>query len=1296
MSSPFDKIEAIFEAAVALETEAQRADYLSRSCPDPELRREVESLLASHETPDRIFLEEAPTMASPAPESVGTLVGRYKLLEQIGEGGCGVVYVAEQTEPVRRRVALKVIKLGMDTRAVVARFEAERQALAMMDHPNIAKVLDAGATENGFSLDQESPAQDAPESKVEGVALRQPGLSQRDRPCHGPHHRAHPGEGRLSARSWNGIGAGRPYFVMELVRGVPITEYCDNNRLSTQERLELFIPVCHAIQHAHQKGIIHRDIKPSNILVTLHDGVPVPKVIDFGIAKATEGRLTDATVYTQLHQFIGTPAYMSPEQAEMSGLDIDTRSDIYSLGVLLYELLVGAPPFDGKELVSMGIEAMRKTIRQTEPVRPSTRLSKTLAGAGVRRLKSGSTDTRGSEEDVRASSRRLLRLKETISQLQGDLDWIVMKCLEKDRARRYETANGLAADIERHLQCEPVTARPPSAAYRFRKTLRRNKLVFMAAAAVAAALMIGAAVSTWQAIRATRAEREQNSLREVAVQALESETAQRKIAEIEHERADAQALKAVENQRRSQRLLYAADMNLAQQSFKQNNLGRARSLLDRHRPQPGEEDLRGWEWRYLWQLTRSSALVTLTNKPTMGFSVSFSPDGKHLAAGWAEGSGNPQVDLWDVPSRRLVRSWEDRGNPSPGHPNYQGRAVFSPVRNLLAATTAYKTLSLYDLDSGRESILWQAPEEGWWSVRDLSFSRDGSKLAIYAGSSPNRGAAVWVVHVSSGKIQKRYPTVCPISWWLGAAQLSPDGQRLYLSRSEPSNNGYRIQCLDLESDRELWQTELQTDDALGTLAVSPDGRVLASGSGYGDRSIRLWEASTGRFVRQLEGHNARICGLAFSEDGRHLTSASADQTLRIWDTDTWTETRVRFGHNAPVFDVAISQSAGLVASAAMNGDLMLWNTDEQNRASGYIGLPKGTGNDRFVPLDHSRVLLLPQDHSPQIIDLKRNSAPVPLPELGPSTHVLDYSGSNLLFTWNGTNQILVRELQGADFVLLGEITVEPGRRPGAFAYNPASQLLAWTESSSPNSVYLATLTAPGRRIELKSNAGEVVSMFFSEDRNHLAARTLDGKTQGARVWNVETGQIVVSVNEWITAATFAAGGRALFMSLQAGNDTLFFDLNHPNPPPRRLKGKYPCWTLAVTPDGRLVAGNTLGGEVRLWDAATGDLVDSIHGHKSAVNSSAFSPDGQRMISTSGTAKETVRLWDVGTRQELLTLDGVAGRGYWTADGDVILVGGPQPDAGGILAGEGLQAWAAPSWEEITAAEAQNNAEDRQP
>jgi eukaryotic-like serine/threonine-protein kinase len=480
MIEPPSREVLVFNAALRLPAN-ERAGYLSETCLDAELHTRVAALLRAHveagaflqEPLDRSVAGSAAPLSresngdtsqlEPPGERCGDYVGRYKLLQQIGEGGCGVVYMAEQEKPVRRRVALKVIKLGMDTRQVIARFEAERQALAMMDHPNIAQVFDAGATE-----------------------------------------------------------AGRPYFVMELVRGVKITAFCDENKLSAQERLRLFIQICHAIQHAHQKGVIHRDIKPTNILVPVNDGVPVPKVIDFGIAKATQGKLTDQTLFTAFEQFIGTPAYMSPEQAVMTNVEVDTRSDIYSLGVLLYELLTGQTPFAQKDLLSSGLDEMRRTIRGKDPVRPSTRLKTMLA-----------------RDLATVAKNRASHSPQLIHLVRGDLDWIVMKCLQKDRARRYESANGLAMDIERHLRHQPVLARRDTQAYRMAKFVRRHRAAVIFAGLIFVALVAGLTGTLTQARRATQHARLEETQRRRADEAARAAKQQRDFALRQLSRAEA-------------------------------------------------------------------------------------------------------------------------------------------------------------------------------------------------------------------------------------------------------------------------------------------------------------------------------------------------------------------------------------------------------------------------------------------------------------------------------------------------------------------------------------------------------------------------------------------------------------------------------------------------------------------------------------------------------------------------------------------------------------------------------------
>jgi serine/threonine protein kinase len=534
MTRPTPDAKSVFGRAAEIPSPAERAAFLDHACAGhPAVRAEVDTLLKAFGNAGAFMAEpaapgsETASYHTPITEGEGTAIGPYTLREQIGEGGMGLVFVAEQTHPVRRKVALKVIKPGMDSRQVIARFEAERQALALMDHPNIAKVLDAGTTD-----------------------------------------------------------AGRPYFVMELVKGVPITEWCDANHLTPKDRLGLFVQVCQAVQHAHQKGVIHRDLKPSNVLVTSHDGVPVPKVIDFGVAKAVGQSLTEKTIYTRFAQMIGTPLYMSPEQAEMSGLDVDTRSDVYALGVLLYELLTGTTPFDGERFRKAAYDEIRRIIKEEEPPRPSTRL--TSLGATLTAVSA----KRGTDPGKLAGV------------VRGELDWIVMRCLEKDRTRRYDGAATLAKDVQRYLTGDAVEACPPTLGYRLRKAYRRNKAAVLVGGAFAAVLLTAVIVSVTFGVSATRAGKVAESARQDAND--QRDIAMRAGAEASAERDKTNAALGVvqTEQDRTRRLLYASHISHASMAFAEGRGGPLIRQLDEATPRPGEPDMRNWEWHFLDRQTR--------------------------------------------------------------------------------------------------------------------------------------------------------------------------------------------------------------------------------------------------------------------------------------------------------------------------------------------------------------------------------------------------------------------------------------------------------------------------------------------------------------------------------------------------------------------------------------------------------------------------------------------------------------------------------------------------------------------
>jgi WD40 repeat protein/serine/threonine protein kinase len=1102
MSTNQSSEETILEQALTFATAEERNAYLQGACRgNAALRARVESLIQAHQAAGGFLrekrMETDPTVQLPTSSEaeVGSVIGHYKLLQKIGEGGCGLVYMAEQHEPVRRRVALKIIKLGMDTKQVIARFEAERQALALMEHPNIARVFDAGATSTG-----------------------------------------------------------RPYFVMELVRGVKITDYCDQKNLSTSERLKLFIQVCQAIQHAHQKGIIHRDIKPSNILVTVNDGVAVPKVIDFGIAKATAGQqLTNQTIFTAFEQFIGTPAYMSPEQAELTSVDIDTRSDIYSLGVLLYELLTGKTPFDPNELMAAGLDEMRRTIRDKEPPRPSTRLG-TLPG----------------EELSTTAQRRSLDAPKLISLLRGDLDWIAMKCLEKDRSRRYETANGLAMDIQRHLNQEPVVARPPSAGYRFQKLVRRNKLAFAAAAGIAGALLAGSIVSTTQAIRARRAELAAKAEKEHVLRAEGVAVRESELANEQRARADASAQAARQS-------LYEADMILAIQAIDQSNLGLARELLDKHRPGGHEPDLRGWEWRYAWGRGQSDELGVMVTKSGLKMRLALSHDGRLLSA--AESiQATAAVYLWELPSGPLLAVPETN--------DANGSVSFSPDGKLLAFSTRNHGIKLWDVEARRELTNFPGVfGNGWFSV--LQFSPDGRCLAA---SRDKPEVVVW--DIPSKTVSHRLTD--GLSDFVSSLAFSPDSTTLATGGFD---NAVRI--WSLAEEKPITPPLRGHRAAPFSLAFSPDGKILASASW--DHTIRIWDTVAQRLIKELTNHyhTGIVTSVTFSPDQKYLASSSNDSSIRLWDTARWEEAGILRGSPNEIWSIAYLPDGQTLVSGGKDGAIRTWSAVPKVREPEVLERTPGavawgvTGSILYGALTNGTITFW--DAS-----TLRQRAQYRWPEEDRTNSIArDFSASGKLAWVNSQGEVVVWDLNsarqlarmawgqsGAKF-----LKISPDEKLLVGGSGEARCLRVWDlQSGRP----IATLpkseeSDPAVR---GSNVNQVDVVSFSTDSRLFAYGNWNGTVE---VWDLYGKERVANWpvhHEPVTGLAFMPDGKRI-VSASYDATAKLWDIATGADVKSFARALYSFEALAVAPDGQRVAASTSDGVIKIWNATTRQEVATL-------------------------------------------------------------------------------------------------------
>jgi eukaryotic-like serine/threonine-protein kinase len=1097
--------EAIFNAIRLQDAPEARRAYLDEVCGgDQAVRARVEALLRVHDA-ERSFLATpagAPsaTVDLPHCEVAGVVIGPYKLIEQIGEGGMGTVWMAQQHEPVRRVVALKLIKAGMDSKQVIARFEAERQALALMDHANIAHVLDGGTSDGG-----------------------------------------------------------RPYFVMDLVKGVPITRYCDEQHLTPHKRLELFIPVCQAVQHAHQKGVIHRDLKPSNVLVALYDGKPVPKVIDFGVAKAAGQSLTEKTLATGFGAIVGTLEYMSPEQAEINQLDVDTRSDIYSLGVLLYELLTGATPFSRKELEKAGMLEMLRLIREQDPSKPSTKLS---TAEGLPMLAAN----RGTEPA------KLMKL------LRGELDWIVMKALEKDRSRRYETANGFAADVRRYLGGETVLAVPPSASYRLGKLARRNRAALVMGSVIAGALLttvVALGVSNWRvhekqlqtnaALEQTRVEKKQKS--EQLWHALVAQARANQLS-----RRAGQRFETLEILKQATELARTLDLPEARFHELRNVTSATLTLPDLHLAGPWNP----WPTDgYDFDFDEAHALYARTDRrgncsvrrvadnvevhllPGLGVLAGpyFSRDGKFLAlTHYTEGPAarSVAVQLWglETTAARMIRS-EENGRYVDFHPN--GRQV----------GVAYSdgTIRLFELPSGQPLGRPLAPNI---LTREVNFALHPTEPVVAVSSY--FGSVVQFRDLNTGEVLAVLPQdgrAMSLAW-------RPDGATLAIGLDT-----YRIRLYD-RARRQVVRT-LETDQRASSIGFNHVGDRLASTS-WGP-FMEMFDVGTGQklFTTTNMRHRGR-----FSRDDRRLAGAIQDGKLGVWQVGDGRECRTLVRKDMPDKSSYANSSSvspdGRLLAAAMTDGFGIWDMLSGDEL-------------KFIPTGGGFNLVL----------------------FEPSGALLALCPTGL-FRWP-----IAKESSAAGPWVMGP----PERLPLPLGQSRDGRVIV-TCSRAINiehahaGGWILHADRPDQPIRLDPGA-DIVHIAVSPDGYWIV--TVVQSSGLAKVWDARDGKLVTQLAEWGSGyPRFSPDSRWLSTDLDGGR---LFAVGTWEPGPR-VGG-----AGAFAPDGKLLAVVTGAGSVRLVDPATGRELSVLEDlSQDGTTQPSFAPDGTKLIARTRGKVEGIRVWDL--------------------------------------------------------------------